>query len=105
MKEKTTMKYTFCLLSLVVLTGAGRAQDKVQPNDLKQIGLAYHNFVNDNNRGPKDAAALAPYFDNNKKLLEHLTSKRIEFFFGVGLNDLKQAGISNTILAYEKDAP
>lgn len=92
-------------MALVILAGAARADDeKVQPNDLKQIGLAYHNYYSETNKGPKKAEDLAPYFEKSKKLLDHLKSKRIEFYYGVGLTEMTE-GTSNTILAYEKDVP
>jgi hypothetical protein len=94
------------LIALFAMVGGARAQDRTTTaNDLKQLGLAYHNYVDQNNRGPKDADDLAPFFENSKKLLDALKTKRIEFYFGVGLNDLKDTGLSNTVIAYEKDAP
>jgi hypothetical protein len=95
---------SFLCLAFIGLTAPARADDRVQPNDLKQIGLAFHNFVDTKNRGPKDADELAPFFENSKKLLDHLKTKRIDFVFGVSLKDLEGTGVSNTIIAHEKDA-
>jgi hypothetical protein len=90
------------MIALAVLVSGSRAQDRTMLNDLKQIGLAYHNYVSENTRGPKDAEELAPYFENSKKLLDRLKSKEIEFYYGVSINDFKESGLSNTILAYER---
>jgi|SRR6266511_3247132 len=98
------MKYTFCLTALLVLAGTSRAQDRVTANDLKQLGLAYHAYVDANTKAPPNADDLAPFFENSKKLLDHLKSKRIEFFWGVRPVEMTE-GTSNTVLAYEKDAP
>ena len=73
-------------------------------NDLKQIGLAYHNHIDSTTKPPQKAEDLAPYFENSKKLLDHLKTKRIEFYYGVGLLQMTE-GSSNTVLAYEKDTP
>jgi hypothetical protein len=70
----------------------------------RSIGLAYHNHIDATNKAPQKAEDLAPYFENSKKLLDHLKTKRIEFYYGVGLLQMTE-GTSNTVLAYEKDAP
>ena len=98
------MKLTFCLASFLVLVNSVRADERVTANDLKQIGLAYHAFHDANNRGPANAEQLAPFFENSKKLLDHLKTKRIEFFYNVRITDMTE-GTTNTVLAYEKDTP
>src|SRR5947209_18567212 len=100
------MRIVLTTAALLIVTASVRADDeRVLPNDLKQIGLAYHNYADNNNgRAPKTAEDLAPYFENSKKLLDHLKTKRIEFFYGVRLVEMTE-GSSNTVLAYEKDAP
>jgi hypothetical protein len=95
---------------LVLVFGAsvahGQVFDKSKiANSLKQIGLAYHNYLDSNNgKAPAKAEDLAPYFENDKKLLDALKSEDLVFFYGVRLVDMT-AGSSNTVLAYEKDAP
>jgi len=92
------------LLALLVLGGGARAADDVTANDLKQIGLAYHNHLDATNKAPAKPEDLAPYFQNNKRLLDHLKSERIRFIYNVGIKDMVD-GTSNTILAHERAAP
>jgi hypothetical protein len=93
----------FCLL----LGGPARAQKRDDPaalsNDLKEILLAYHNYL-DKNKGsaPAKAADLGPFLE--KRALARLEDKSVVFVYGVTLKNMTQ-GSSNTILAYEKDAP
>jgi hypothetical protein len=94
-------------LSLLVLAGRARADDKeVTANDLKQIGLAYHNHCDATNKAPAQAKDLAPYLENNKRLLGHLDSGRIVFLYGKTVAEIaKTTGTSVTVLAYEQDVP
>ncbi len=73
-------------------------------NDLRQIGLAYQNLVASENKGPAKAKDLAPYFDNNKRLLDLLENEDIVFFYNVTPTQMT-SGTSNTVLAYVKDVP
>ncbi len=99
------MRIVFTTVALLIVTSGVRADDeRVMVNDLKQIGLAFHACIDATNRAPQKAEDLAPYFENSKKLLNHLKIKRIEFFYGVGLVQMTE-GTSNTVLAYEKDTP
>jgi hypothetical protein len=98
------MKAILSLAVLMLLSGGLRADEKVTGNDLKQIGIAYHSCLDAAGKPPSNAKHLAPHFENSKRLLDHLESKRIEFYYGVGLLQMTE-GTSNTILAYEKDAP
>jgi hypothetical protein len=90
--------------AILALAGTPVAAADVQANDLKQIGLAYHNHLDAAGKPPANAKALAPYFCNSKKLLDYLESKTIVFIYGVGIRDMT-AGTSNTVLAYVKDVP
>lgn len=99
------MKNALCLTVVLALTNSGRAAD-VTVNDLKQIGLAYHSCNDATNKAPTKAEDLAPYFENSKKLLDHLKSGRIVFLYNVRLVQIaNMGGTSNVVLAYVKDVP
>lgn len=99
------MKSLFlALIACCVLAGPLCAAE-VAPNDLKQIGLAFHNHCDATNKGPAKAEDLAPYFENDKKLLALLKDGDVVFIYGVSVRDMaKTTGTSNTVLAYEKNA-
>ena len=73
-------------------------------NDLKQIGLAYHNFFDTNRKGPAKAEDLGPFLENDARLLGLLKTETIVFYWNVGLLQMPQ-GTSNTVLAYDWEAP
>jgi hypothetical protein len=91
-------------LLLVGTTGARQIDQKKIANDLKQIGIAYHNYFDSFKKGPAKAADLFDFLDKNKRILDLLENKDIVFQYGVGILDMTD-GTSNTVLAYEKDAP
>jgi hypothetical protein len=97
-----TLALTACCL---LVAGSVRAAD-VTSNDLKIIGLAYHNYFDKNKKGPAKAEDLKLYLGDKKeeveKLLDLLTTKKVVFIYNVGLFDMTD-GTSNTVLAYEKD--
>jgi hypothetical protein len=73
-------------------------------NHLKMLGLAYHSFLDAKRVPPASLDELAPFFENDAKLLEAL--RRGDYIFIYKVHILKMtAGTSNTILAYEKDVP
>src|SRR5688572_2593544 len=88
---------SFCLL----LGGQARTQKPDDPtalsNDLREILLAYHNYL-DKNKGsaPAKAADLGPFLE--KRALARLEDKSVVFVYGVTLKDMIQ-GSSKTILA------
>jgi hypothetical protein len=85
------------------------AQDRTEArraNDLKIIGLAYHQYFDANRKAPEKAEDLAPYFENDKRLLALLKDKDVVFFYGFDLLKIvATTGASNTVLAHEKDVP
>jgi hypothetical protein len=97
------MKTSLTLTLVLAAAMPGRA-GVANANDLRQIGLAYHQYVNDNNRGPARADDLGPYFCKNERLLGLLKKDEIIFFYKVSLTQMP-AGTSNTVLAYDRDVP
>jgi hypothetical protein len=86
-----------------ILSGGDRAK---RQNDLRQIGFAYHSY-NDatNGKSPAKPEDLAPYFENDAKLLAALKDKEIIFVFNGPTLTQMTAGASNTIIAYEGQTP
>jgi hypothetical protein len=100
-----TVLHIFVLCSVVASAAtAAPGADARTVNDLKQIGLAYYNCIDATNKPPAKAKDLAPYFENDKRILALLEKEDIVFFYNVGIAQMT-AGTSNTILAFEKDVP
>jgi hypothetical protein len=96
---------TACAVVVLIVGMAGAAPtDARLANDLKQIGLAYHLHNDAAGKPPAKAKDLAPFMDNNKRLVDMLENEDVVFFYGVGIAQMT-AGTSNTILAYDKDVP
>src|SRR5262249_40086847 len=95
-------RLTVILASCVILAFVAaqlRAAD-VTENDLKQIGLAYHNYQDTNRKAPAKADDLAKYLDKDaKRLVELISNGDVVFVFDVGILDMKE-GTSKTVLAY-----
>ncbi len=101
MKRLTLALAACCVLALVA--GRTAAADPVTPNELKQIGIAYHNHIDATGKPPAKPDDLLKYLDNNQKLVDKMKEGGdIVFVFGVGITDMKE-GTSNTVLAYPKD--
>lgn len=75
----------------------------VDRNKLRQLGLAYMNFLDTLKRGPKDQKEFSPYYENDHEINEYLTKKWITFIWGANRQSFAEHGTSNTILAYETD--
>ncbi len=100
----------FLLVAILALStwsaDAAWQQETLIQNDLKIVVLAYNLHTLDRQRPPAKAEDLAPYFENDKRLLEALKSGKIQFQYNVPIADIiKAKGIANTILAYEKNLP
>jgi hypothetical protein len=91
---------------LALPASAQFGQNQKLVNDLKQIGLAYHNFNDATNKAPAKAEDLAPYLENNKRLIDMLKNGEVVFAWGVTLREIAgTTGASTTVLAYEKAVP
>jgi hypothetical protein len=81
------------------------AQQKRQ-NDLMQIGLAYHNYVDTNNKAPTKADDLIPLLFGAAEPAAMLQDGSVTFIYGVTIKDMeKQQGPANIVLAYESKVP
>jgi hypothetical protein len=75
-------------------------------NDVKQLALAYNNYLSAHGgTGPQTAEDLGPYLDNTKQLLEALKAGTFVINYGIGAPDFARDGAGNIILTYEKDVP
>jgi hypothetical protein len=79
-------------------------EQKKRSNELKQILLGYLNYSDAMNKPPAKPADLAPFIENDKRLLDAMTSGRYVIIWGSSIKNMT-AGTSNTVLGYEKDTP
>jgi hypothetical protein len=80
----------------------GQPDPRLQ-NDLRQIGLAYHNYFDAMRKAPSRAEDLMPFLEKDARLL-NLLKKDIIFFYNVAPTAMVN-GASNTVLAYHRDTP
>lgn len=69
-------------------------------NNMRQLGFGYTNFEITNGRGPRNLEELAPEFERNAKIMEHLQKGWWIFIYNANRAGMT-AGPSNTVLAYE----
>ena len=72
-------------------------------NHMKQIGLAYHNYLSSNGKAPLKVQDLMQFLERSQPIEKMLTDGSVVFIYGASVQDMTQ-GSSNTLLAYEKDA-
>jgi hypothetical protein len=87
---------------LIVVAGCTSESDKQMTNNLKQFGLAYLNYNDSMGAGPSKADDLAPFVENDQKLLNILKSGEIVLIYDVKLGPKEGADV---VLGYVKDAP
>jgi prepilin-type processing-associated H-X9-DG protein len=92
----------------VLLLGCGGVQQAAQrqkrANDLKQIGLAYQNYLDAEGKAPGQAADLQKYLLESPPTYQALVNGQYVVLWGATLQSMT-AGTSNTVLGYEADVP
>jgi predicted small lipoprotein YifL/predicted RecA/RadA family phage recombinase len=76
----------------------------VASRDLKQIGLAYQNYLDTNGQAPQQAQDLLVYLENNQKLVDAIKDGTYVVYWNVRLHNLPD-GTSNTLLGYTWNVP
>lgn len=91
------------LLSAVCLVGCESSHVRIQRmNDLKLVGLAYHEFLDENEAGPTGWSNLNA--ESLKGVRQRLEAANYVVVWGLTRETAKQ-GLSNTLVAYPKDGP
>jgi len=94
------------LVIALTVTASGCGDNQKVTNDLKRIGLAYHDYCDSTRKAPTGPKDLEPYYERDAKLTQALDSGQYVFYWNVRIEDMiKGAGTSNTVIAYEKDVP
>jgi hypothetical protein len=71
---------------------------------LRQIGIAYANYLDTFNEPPAKANDFATFVENDKRILNPLESGEIVFIFNAGPKEMTD-GPGKTVLAYFKEVP
>jgi hypothetical protein len=83
------------------------AQQQKEKNDLKQIALEYHNFVDTNHNGPTTLDEFVASFEKNYgagPVTSDLKSGKYIIYLDVTFTKLTD-GTVNTVLGYESSVP
>jgi hypothetical protein len=102
---------TVALLAVVValLFGCGgvrqAAQNQKRANQLKAIGLAYHNCNDDQQRGPGNADELRKYLEGFEDAYKAVKAGDIVVLWGARIPADFPQGTPNTVLGYDKAVP
>jgi hypothetical protein len=72
-------------------------------NNLRNLGIAYKNYVAEYGKGPADRKTLSPYYENNAGINEVIDKGWFKVAWKVGPRQMPD-GAANTIIAYEPDA-
>src|SRR5688500_1613361 len=96
------------LLAAALFTGCGAvqqarvaAQRQQMANNLKQLGVAYHNYLDVNNKAPTGWQDLQTFL--GPEIQQQLEAAGYTFIWGIKPADAKQ-GTSNTIIAHHANA-
>lgn len=106
---------SFIVLAVLFTAGCGKVRQaavhKKQSNELKQIGLMYHNYL-DTNAGKAPANAddlmkMARGDPQTAQVVQAAKSGQYIILWGSTMQAMRAspAGASGTILGYEKDVP
>jgi len=111
MRNTTQHFVTVFLVAVVaaILLGCGgvqqAAQRQKQANDLKQIGLAYHSYLDDHaGKAPSRAEDLQKYLQDSPPVYQALANGQYVVQWGATIQNMT-GGSSNTVLAYEAEVP
>lgn len=105
-KQFKLLTMALVLVGFIGCSGSKSAGDAKRTNDVREIGLAFHEFFGANAKPPTQASDLKPYI-KDEKAYALLSSSDFVFIWGVGFPDMagNPDGSGGTILGYEKDAP
>jgi hypothetical protein len=97
------------LAAALLVPGCGgvrqAAARQKRANELKIVGLAYHNYMDANGgKAPQQAADLQQYTMGDPGANAALTDGSLVFVYGVKLADMT-GGASSTVIAYESQVP
>ncbi len=81
------------------------AQRQKAENDLKQIGLMYHNYADKHLKGPAKVEDLREFSADYAQAYEALKAGQYTLVLNGTTIPLMLQGASNTVLAYESDTP
>jgi hypothetical protein len=100
---------TLVLLSAtaLLLLGCGirsAAQKQKRSNQLKQIGLAYHDYYDAFAKGPAGPEDLKNYLEGGNDAYQALAKGDFVVIWNVRIPEMIE-GTGNTVLGYDKDVP
>src|SRR5579872_3279028 len=93
--------------------GCGRVRDAAdrakKTNDLKQLGLMYHNYVDTNKKGPASADDLKSVTGSQQEqaVVQMVKDGKYVLLWGTTIPEMQKnpGGASGTVLGYEASAP
>ncbi len=101
------------LVLALLASGCGRiknAADRAKKsNDLKQLGLMYHNYIDTNRKGPASADELMTMVSDpgSKAVVQMVKDGKYVLLWGTTITEMQQnpGGASGTVLGYEAGTP